>query len=510
MYDGETKERGGNMAVKTVQERDKKHRIGLIIALIQLVLTVVCLGFIFVLNLLSMTYVAIIGVVLLLIWLIVFLTQFTHKMHIGGKIVSLLMCVVLAMGSYAMLRANSLISDITAADYKIDKMVVIVMKNDPAESLNDTESYKFGIQAVNEREKTDKAIKEIEDQLDVTLTTVEYDGIDSQVQALYDGKVQAIVMNEGMRGIIEEHFETFSDDTKSLENIEIKTQVEKARDIDVTKDTFNIYISGIDVYGDISTNSRSDVNIIATVNPTTGQILLTTTPRDYYVEFPDVTGGSKDKLTHAGIYGVDCSMNTLEELYGGIEIDYYVRVNFSGVEKIIDAIGGVTVHSDYSFTTHISPHYSFSKGNNEMNGAEALGFARDRKSVPGGERQRGKNQQYVIEGIIDKITSPAILTNYSKILKAVSGCVQTNLTDAQLKSLVKMQTETGMDWNIISLSANGQNARDYCYSYQGKSLYVMRPDYSTVEYIEQIMQKVYDGETLTEEDEENMPATNEG
>jgi LCP family protein required for cell wall assembly len=498
------------MAVKSVKEKDKKHRVGLILALIQLVLTVVCLGFIFVLNLLSVAYVAVIGIVLLLIWLIVLLTQFTRKMHIGGKVVSVIMSVILAISSYAMLSANSLISDVTGADYKIDKMTVVVMANDPAESLNDTVNYKYGIQSVNEREKTDKAITSIEEQLDATLDIVEFDGIDSQVQALYDGQVQAIIMNEGMRGVVEDEFSEFSTDTKTLDNIEIKSEVKQSSDVDVTKDTFNVYISGIDVFGDISTNSRSDVNIIATINPQTGQVLLTTTPRDYYVAFPDVTNGAKDKLTHAGIYGVDCSMSTLEALYGDINIDFYVRVNFSGVENIIDAIGGVTVHSDYAFTTHISPHYTFSEGDNEMNGSEALAFARDRKSVPGGERQRGKDQQYVIKGIINKITSPTILTNYSKILEAISGSVQTNLTDDQLKSLVKMQTEKGTEWNVISLSANGKNAREYCYSYQGKSLYVMEPDYNTIEYIEQVMQKVYDGEILTTDDENNMPETDEG
>jgi LCP family protein required for cell wall assembly len=497
------------MAVKSVKEKDKKHRVGLILALIQLVLTVVCLGFIFVLNLLGIAYVAVIGIVLLLIWLIVLLTQFTRKMHIGGKVVSVIMSVILAISSYAMLSANSLISDVTGADYKIDKMTVVVMANDPAESINDTVDYKYGIQSVNEREKTDKAITSIEEELDATLDIVEFDGIESQVQALYDGQVQAIVMNEGMRGVVEDEFSEFSTDTKTLDNIEIKTEVKNSSDVDVTKDTFNVYISGIDVFGDISTNSRSDVNIIATINPQTGQVLLTTTPRDYYVEFPNVTNGAKDKLTHAGIYGVDCSMNTLEALYDDIDIDFYVRVNFSGVEKIIDAIGGVTVHSDYSFTTHISPHYTFSEGDNEMNGSEALAFARDRKSVPGGERQRGKDQQYVIKGMINKITSPAILTNYSKILEAISGSIQTNLTDDQLKSLVKMQTEKGTEWNVISLSANGKNAREYCYSYQGKSLYVMEPDYNTIEYIEQVMQKVYDGEILTADDENNMPETDE-
>lgn len=488
------------MAVKSVKERDKKHRLGLILAVIQLVLTIVCIGFIFVLNLLSTTYVAIIGVVLLLIWLIVLLTQFTQKMHIGGKVVSLLMSVILAMGSYFMIRANSLIGDITGSEYKIDKMVVVVMKNDPAEKLNDAASYKFGIQSVIDKDKTEKAVKEIEKQLDVTLDTEDYEGIDTQIQALYDGEVQAIIINEGMRTTVEEHFETFSEDTKTLEDIEIKSEVKKARDIDITKDPFNVYISGIDVYGDIATNSRSDVNIIATVNPKTKQILLTTTPRDYYVEFPNVTGGAKDKLTHAGIYGVDCSMNTLGELYGGIDIDYYVRVNFSGVEKIIDAIGGVTVHSDYTFTTHLAPHYTFYKGDNHMDGKEALAFARDRKSVPGGERQRGIDQQYVITAMIDKVTSPAILTNYTKIMKAVTGCVQTNLKDKQLKALVKAQTDDPSPWNVVSLAADGKGTRAYCYSYRGKSLYVMEPDYSTIDYIEQVMQKVFDGEILTKKD----------
>lgn len=498
------------MAVKSVKgakSAKKQSKLGLILAVIHLVLTIVCIGFVCILDLLNPALVAVIGVVLLLIWLIAFLTQFTRKMHVGGKVLSVIMIVILGVASYALIQANSLLDNITGNEYKIDKMVVIVMNNDEAEKLEDAISYQFGVQTLDagaEGEKSKKAIEEIQDRFDTELNTEEYQSMDSLVQALYDGNVQAIIMNEGMRSTIEDHFEDFSNDTKVLEVIEFKTKVKKARNLDVTKDTFNVYISGIDVYGDISTNSRSDVNIIATVNPKTKQILLTTTPRDYYVTFPDVTGGSKDKLTHAGIYGVDCSMSTLENLYGDIDIDYYVRVNFSGVEDIIDAIGGIEVYSEYSFTTHLKPHYSFSKGYNNMNGAEALGFARDRKSVPGGERQRGKNQQQVIKGIINKVTSPAVLANYTDILDAVGGCVQTNMTDDQLKDLVKMQLSDGAEWNMISLAADGDGARDYCYSYSGKALYVMYPDYDTITYIEGIMQKVYDGETLTQEDEEGL------
>lgn len=500
------------LAVKSVKNTKKRHKIGLALAVIQLILTVLCMGFICVLDLLSPVLIGAIGVVLLLVWLIVFLTQFTKKMHIGGKVLSILMCVVLAIGVHAMVKANSLLGNITDSEYKIDKMVVIVMNNDPAEEMKDAVSYQFGMQNVqsgSEGEKAYKAVEQLNDDYDTELSVEEYESMDALVEALYDGNVQAIVMNEALRSTIEDHFETFTDDTRILETIEFKTKVKKAKNIDVTKETFNVYISGIDVFGDISTNSRSDVNIIATINPTTKQILLTTTPRDYYVEIPGVSGGSKDKLTHAGIYGVDTSMNTLSELYGGIDIDYYVRVNFSGVQDIIDAIGGITVYSKYSFSTWLSPHYHYDKGYNDMNGAEALWFARDRKNVPGGERQRGKNQQQVIKGIINKVTSPSVLANYSEIMEAISGCVQTNMKDDQLKSLVKMQLSDGAEWNVVSLAADGTGTRGYCYSYTGKSLYVMEPNYNTISYIENVMQKVMDGETLTEEDENGIESSND-
>lgn len=500
------------MAVKGVKNTKKRHKVGLALAVIQLILTVLCIGFIFVLDLLSPVLAGAIGVVLLLVWLIVLLTQFTKKMHIGGKILSIIMCVLLGVGLHAMVKANSLLGNITDSEYKIDKMVVIVMDNDPAEEMKDALSYQFGMQNVqngSEGEKAYKAVEQLNEDYNTELATEEYDSMDSLVEALYDGNVQAIIMNDALRSTVEDHFETFSDDTRILETIEFKTEIKKARNIDVTKDPFSVYISGIDVFGDISTNSRSDVNIIATINPTTKQILLTTTPRDYYVEIPGVSGGSKDKLTHAGIYGVDTSMATLSELYGDIDLDYYVRVNFTGVQDIIDAIGGITVYSKYSFSTWLAPHYHYDKGYNDMNGAEALWFARDRKSVPGGERQRGKNQQQVIKGIINKVTSPSVLTNYSEIMEAISGCVQTNMTDDQLKSLVKMQLNDGAEWNVISLAADGTGTRGYCYSYTGKSLYVMEPNYNTVDYIKNVMQKVMNGETLTEEDENGIESSND-
>ncbi len=494
------------MAVKKTDDRARAHKLGLILVGIQLLLTIVCLGFLLLLDMLSPLLVAGIGLILILIWLILFLTQFTNKLHIRGKLISLVLSVVFTAGSFALAKANNLIGTITGSDYKIDKMSVIVMEDDPAEKIEDILDYSIGIQKISsgqEGKKAGDAITLLEEKYETELDTKGYSGLDEVVQALYDEEVDAVIINSAMITTVEEHFAGFSQDTRILEELSLKTQVETAQNQNKLDEPFNVFISGIDVYGDISTNSRSDVNIIATVNPETGQILLTTTPRDYYVEIPGVTKKRKDKLTHAGIYGVETSMATLEELYD-IEIDYYVRVNFSGVENIVDAVDGITVYSEYSFSTFLEPHYKYKKGYNEMNGREALWFARDRKSVPGGERQRGKNQLQVIKGLVDKIVSPAILTNYSDLMDAVGESVQMNFSETQIKNLIKDQLKEGTQWNITSLSADGKDARDYCHSYSGAPLYVMYPDYDTVDYIKTVMDKVYEGEILTEEDEEGI------
>lgn len=493
------------MSVKETKKSKFPHKVGLALSIICLVLIGLFMWNLIKLGMLDTMLVMAAGGILLVFWLLGFLCQFTRRLHIPGKLLTILLAVILGIGIYVMSQANNMLGEVTNnTEYKTDKMVVIVKKEDPAQNLNDALSYLFGVQKADsglEGEKAAKAVEKIETDSGAKLNTAPYESMDEVVQALYDGKVQAIVMNEAVRSIVEEHFETFSLDTRVLEETEFKTKIEKKEEpkkFNITKDPFHIYISGIDVYGKISTNSRSDVNIIATINPTTKQVLLTTTPRDYYVTIPKVSNGKGDKLTHAGIYGVDCSMETLEQLYDDIDINYYVRVNFSGVEKIIDAIGGVKVYSKYAFFDGVN---TFEKGYNYMDGKKALAFARNRYNVPGGERQRGKNQQAVIEAMIKKITSPSILADYADILKAVSSCIQTNLSDAQLKSLVKMQLKDNAKWNIISLAADGKGGRDYCYSYTGKSLYVMYPDKSTLKYNRKIMDKVFAGEILTEADE---------
>ncbi len=260
---------------------------------------------------------------------------------------------------------------------------------------------------------------------------------------------------------------------------------EEEHEIDVTMQPFNIYISGIDVYGGIEKESRSDVNLIATIHPQTHKILLTTTPRDYYVTIPGVSGEQRDKLTHAGIYGIDASMATLENLYQ-TEIPFYVRVNFTSVIEIVDAMGGVDVDSDLAFTTGKASGavVEIHEGKNHLNGKEALAFVRERKAFIDGDNQRGKNQQALLTALIEEIISPMIVVEANEIINCVSDDTETNMSESQIKSLLRMQLDNMQGWEIESVAATGDSSgKQYCYSYSEKPLYVTVPDMTVVEEI---------------------------
>lgn len=271
--------------------------------------------------------------------------------------------------------------------------------------------------------------------------------------------------------------------------------------INLDRDTYSVYISGIDVYGEVTEQSRSDVNLIATVNPKTHQVLLTTTPRDYYVEIPEVSKGEKDKLTHAGIYGIDTSMATLEQLYNE-KIDFYIRVNFTSVIDIVNALGGVTVDSTEAFTTGQDAGciVDIQKGKNKLNGEQALAFARERHALEDGDNQRGKNQQILLEGLYKAMLTPATIVNMNGVLSSIDGNVETNMTTGQLQSFSKGVLGGGTSMNIYSMAAEGTSERRYCYSYPGKSLYVCVPIQDSVDQIRQMMENVSGGQALPEKD----------
>ena len=264
----------------------------------------------------------------------------------------------------------------------------------------------------------------------------------------------------------------------------------------ITKEPFVVYLSGVDNRGELTEKARSDVNILAVVNPTTKQAALINTPRDYYVDLAGTD--SKDKLTHAGLYGVETSMATLGKLYG-VDVEHYLRINFAGFINIIDAIGGVDVYSDQAFTSVGSPGYydptTFAEGWNHLDGKSALAFARERHAFKTGDIQRGINQMKVIDAMMNKIKSPTVLMNFSKLMDAVSDCFVTSLSQEQISALVRMQLASLSDWDIQSYAVTGTSGKSsQCYSAKGQSLYVMKPDENSVNQAKELIASVLGGE----------------
>ena len=264
----------------------------------------------------------------------------------------------------------------------------------------------------------------------------------------------------------------------------------------ITKEPFVIYLSGVDTRGELTENARSDVNILAAVNPVTKRVALVNTPRDYYVDLAGTS--STDKLTHAGLYGVETSMETLGNLYG-VNVDHYIRINFAGFISIIDALGGVDVYSDQAFTSVGSPGYydptTFVEGWNHLDGKSALAFARERHAFASGDIQRGINQMKVIDAMLNKIKSPALLMGFSTIMDAASDCFVTSFSQDQISALVRMQLSDFAEWDIESYTVTGTSSSSTkCYSAKGQKLYVMKPDDSSVSKAREMLASVLGGE----------------
>ena len=306
----------------------------------------------------------------------------------------------------------------------------------------------------------------------------------------------AILLNKGYIPLLEEQegYADFSDRTRILYEYTTTKTVEPTpadtnAPVDVTKDPFVVYCSGIDARSsNINITSRSDVNILAVVNPTTRQILLVNTPRDYYL--PLAHNGQLDKLTHAGIYGTGESMQTLDNLYG-THTSFYMRVNFAGLTKIVDALGGVDVYSTKTFSMG---GYDFTEGVNHLNGEAALCFSRERYAFADGDNQRGKNQMAVIQAIISKASSPAVLKNYQTLLSSLSDAFITSLSYDDIASLVQMQLQDMSGWHVTSYAVSGSGDTSYCYAL-GDAAWVMRPNMDTVNTAKELIRQVMSGET---------------
>ena len=457
------------------------------------------------------------GICLLLALAVGLLTKDIRR--IGRMIIGVVLTVVilaaLVLGTTYLMDAVNTLNKLTQVQVEIADVGVYVRSEDPALDMTDAAAYRYGIMEELDRENTDTVLRDLETELGTTLTLQTFAGLEELIDGLLtDRQVDAIVINSAYLDLLGE-MEGYEQAEAGLRELharqvevivepeELPTEPEEAQNVleqiieeatqeETAMEPFTVYISGIDSRKGMKAKSRSDVNILAVVNPSTRQVLLLSTPRDYYVPLPN-SNGKPDKLTHAGIYGIKVSVGALEMLYD-TEIDYYFRVNFSGFEKIIDALGGITVHSDYEFTT-LHGDYKIKKGENEMDGAKALGFARERYAFTSGDRQRGKNQMAVIKAVIKKAMSPAILTGYTEIMDSVSGCFETSMPYDKIAELVRMQLDEGGEWHIVTYSVDGTGASKKPYSMSSKA-YVMVPNQATVDKAIKKINQVLDGEIL--------------
>lgn len=477
--------------------------IGKLITVLQTVMSVLTVILLKRANLLPDRFLVLIAVVLAVL-IVVFALFMKRKIKIVRFVLGAILALLVSAGlGYADLKLYELthtLQTITDTREETTRVGVYVLADDPAQSIEDMPGYTYGILDTQAREETDNVVTQINEALGTQIATMPCADAAGLADALLNGECGAMILNEGFVGMITETegYEEFASQIREVAYYEWKTVIEEP--VEETVDPINedgiftMYISGIDTFGAISTKSRSDVNILAVVNTNTRQVLLISTPRDYYVPL-SISGGAKDKLTHAGIYGVNVSEDTLAMLYG-IDIDYYFRVNFSGFEQLIDALGGITVQSDYTFD--VEPSFHYEQGANYVNGIEALAFARERHAFAEGDRQRGKNQMAVITGVINKMMSPAILKNFSGLMEGLEGSFESDMSYEDLSGLVKMQLADGGSWNIVTYSVDGTGKKASTYSMSSR-LYVMEPDQATVDHAKELIRQVENGETLVQE-----------
>jgi LCP family protein required for cell wall assembly len=325
---------------------------------------------------------------------------------------------------------------------------------------------------------------EVEEQ--VQPTWVPATDISDMASKLKTGNVVGAVVNDSTLRSYGDDTAGYMDTIKVITTFQITIQTaQDSASAKAPSEPFLVYISGIDTYGGVATVGNSDVNILMAVDPKAHSILLVSTPRDYYVQLHGTTG-LKDKLTHAGDYGIDMSENTISDLYQ-LKPDYYIRLNFSSVISIVDAIGGIDIDSPYDFTAISGEH--FPKGEQHLNGGQALMFARERHAFLEGDRIRGENQERVIKAIFAKATEPAQLLNYNALLEALEPSLQTNMPQSMITGLIRQQLSDNADWTFDSMSVNGSDANEPTYSYGKQKLYVMIPDMSTVATAEEALKK---------------------
>lgn len=480
-------------------KKDKKQNkvgkvFGIIFSILLVAATMYLLFNVIKLNVLPTKLLFLMTIVFVLLDLIFILLLCFATKGVVSKIICIIFTVAISLGSclggFYLSKTGGLLSNITnVAKHSKNTVSVIVKQSSDMKNKNDLAGHSVGTLANINTQGSKKILKEL-NKSGIQMEKREYSSLTEMLESFYNGEVDSIVINESSRSQITDidAYKDFDNNTRVVYQTSYKVEnTDKANAVsNITTTPFNVLISGSDTRGGYDENGRSDVIMVATVNPKTGTILLTSVPRDFYVETAcDAADGCQqgalDKITHTGVHGTNTTKRTVEKLLG-IEINYTFKVGFDTVTDIVDAVGGIDVNVEpgYECSNFLhAPGLSVHAGVNHLNGEQALGYARERYAYSEGDRQRTKNQQQVLMGIVDKITSPAIVTNYASIMDSMSNTFSTTMSNDEISSLIKYQLNSNPKWKMEQYMVNGTGDTLMC-AELGDAAYVMVPDQSTV------------------------------
>lgn len=475
------------MKTKSIKSKKRKNIIGISLGILLLIITVSFISLLKILNIVPNKYFICGSIIISLITLIIIVFLLIKRKNIILKIIKTI-CYILAItliglysfGIYYLNKTMNFIDNISIMNEEVTNYYIVVLATSKYQESSDL----YGLTLAYYDRTDQDVIERIKLELKYTTTN----DINKLKDKLFSQEVEAILISDIIKNKLEEDYDNFTDNIRILETISIKNKIEDiTKKVSIKNTPFNILISGIDTYGDINQTSRNDVNIIATINPNTNEILLTSIPRDYYVQLHGTTG-YKDKLTHASYYGINMQVQTIEDIFD-IDINYYVKVNFSTVIELVDELGGIEVYADQD--VYLGSNCQIKQGYNSIDGKCALAFSRERHSYLDGDRHRGRNQQEVIKAIFNKINNaPTLISEYNNILKVLDGKFATNMDMNEVLNLIKYELDDLKDYSIESIQVDGYGDMGETYSYPSQKLWIMIPYQDTIDSAKSSINKV--------------------
>lgn len=504
---------------------NRKSPLIRVISIISILLAIALIIKVIKIDILPLNFeITILGAVLLLTLILFIFYNFTSHSKIArvfGGFMIIVVTLSYGLGYFYLYKTAGMLSTISTSssgsgtklgslsDEMTNNVSVIVMKSSNYNSLKDLSGKKIGTTSELDAKSTEKCLTDIKKSID--FDQEDYPNYNQEMTDLYDGRIDGVILDESSRGIVYEQFLNISQVTKVVHTTSYKAPREHAivdskHPVDVTKDPFTIYFSGNDSFGDIQETGRTDSNMLVTVNPKTHRILMTSIPRDYYVPVAcaedaadGCLDGQKDKLTHTGLYGVQTTINTIED-FMDVDINYYVRVNFSSLTNIVDAIGGVDVTVGKGLA--VDQFYTDDtiggvvEGENHLDGQKALAYARERYAYEDGDLQRVKNQQQVLKAIIKKVKSPSMLLKYASLIDAIGSAIETNMPSSSITNFVKFQLASNSSWKFESYPMVGDTGMEFSPSL-GDTASVTYQDRGSIETAHDKIEAILNGENAS-------------